>query len=258
MAQRQTALVTGASSGIGLELAKLLAKDGYDLVLVARSEDKLRALADELSSEHGVDARVEPADLGDPAAPGALQARLDAAGVQVDVLVNNAGFGTNGRFVDLPLDRELGMVQLNVTALTELTHRFAKGMVERGRGRVLNIASTAGFQPGPGMAVYYATKAYVISFSEAVAHELRGTGVTVTAHCPGATDTAFAHTAGNDKSLLFKSGAADATAVARSAYGAMQRGKVLAIHGVLNWLLAQSVRLSPRAIVRAIAARMNR
>lgn len=253
-----TALITGASKGIGRDLSKLFAADGHDLVLVARSREALEALAEELSAAHGVSARVEAVDLTDPAAPAALHARLDADGVQVDFLVNNAGYGTNGRFWELDRARELGEVQLNMTALTDLTHLFLGPMVERGSGRVLNLASTAGFQPGPYMAVYYATKAYVISFSEAVAHELRGAGVTVTAHCPGATATAFAAEAGIENNLLFRAKVADSPAVALDAYRAMHRGRPLAIHGLINWLMTLSVKLSPRAVVPFISARLNR
>lgn len=258
MSTGRTALVTGASMGIGRELARLFAADGHDLVLVARSADKLQGVADELRATHGVATRVEPADLADPAAPAALYDRLVADGIRVDFLVNNAGFGSNGRFVDLDRARELAQVQVNVTALTDLTHLFGRDMVARGFGRILNIASTAGFQPGPLMAVYYATKAYVVSFSEAVAEELRGTGVTVTAHCPGATATQFASTAGNDKTPLFAMGVADARAVARHAYRAMHRGRVVAVHGPLNLFGTLAVRLSPRALVRRLVAWVNR
>lgn len=257
MAERRTALITGASMGLGLELARLFAADRHDVVLVARSADRLRTLADELTLAHGVNARVEAADLTDPAAPRALYDRLAADGVRVDFLVNNAGFGSNGRFVDLDRARELDQVQVNVTALTDLTHLFAKDMVARGFGRVLNVASSAGFQPGPYMAVYYATKAYVVSFSEAVAHELRGTGVTVTAHCPGATATEFAGKAGNDKSRLFKTAVAKASDVAQHGYRAMHAGRVVAIHGPGNKLGAFLLRFSPRALARRAAAWVN-
>lgn len=253
-----TTVITGASSGIGLELARLAAAAGRDLVLIARSADKLEALAGELSAAHGVVARALPADLTDAAAPATIEAALAADGVTVDELVNNAGFGSNGRFHALPLDGELGQIDVNVRALVELTHRFVGPMVARGRGRVLNIASTAGFQPGPGMATYYATKAFVVSFSEAVNHELRGTGVTVTAHCPGPVHTGFGARAGNDRSMLFKGAVAEAEPVARHAWAAMQAGRGLAIHGWLNWLMAFSNRFSPRAVVRAVAWRLNR
>ncbi|MCB9539747.1 MAG: SDR family oxidoreductase [Myxococcales bacterium] len=253
--RKGTALVTGASMGLGAILARLFAADGHNLILTARSEDKLAALAAELRTAHGVEVRVEPCDLADPAAPKQLADRL--ADTPIDFLVNNAGFGTQGRFVKLDRQKELDEIQVNVAALTDLTRLFLPGMVERGFGRVLNVASTAGFQPGPFMATYYATKAYVISFSEGIAEELRGTGVTVTAHCPGATRTEFAANAGIEKSRLFKLGPADATEVATHAYRAMHAGRVVAIHGLKNWLGAFSIRFSPRVVVRRLVAWIN-
>lgn len=256
---KRTALVTGASAGLGKELATLFAKDGHDVVLVARSESKLRTLAGDLSRAHQISAHVVPADLGDSAGPARVFEETRRLGVHVDFLVNNAGFGTNGAFLELDLPREREMITVNCTALLELTHHFARPMKERGFGRVLNIASTAGFQPGPFMATYYATKAFVISFSEALAYELHGTGVTVTCHCPGATATEFASTAGNDKSRLFqRSGVADAKVVALHAYRAAMKGEVLSVHGALNWIGMQGIRFSPRALVRSIAAGLNR
>ncbi len=257
MSDKHTVLVTGASRGIGLELAKLFAADGHDLVLVARSADAMEALAAELRQAHGVAVRVEPADLGDPASRAQLVARL--ADVSVDVLVNNAGFGSNGAFHELDVDAEMSQVALNVGALTELCGRFLPGMVARGRGRVLNIASTAGFQAGPYMAVYYATKAYVISFTEAIAFELKGTGVSATAHCPGATHTGFALQAGTEKNKLFTAGSvASAEDVARHAYTAMWAGKPLAIHGVSNWVGAFMTRFGPRSVSTWVASMLNK
>jgi uncharacterized protein len=257
MAEKRTALVTGASAGIGKELSFLFAKDGHDVVLVARSEPALKELKKELEETHGVKAHVVAADLVDPGAPRAIHAATQ--GLTIDFLVNNAGFGSNGAFLDLDLDREASMIEVNVTALTKLTHLFARGMRERGFGRILNIASTAGFQPGPFMATYFATKAYVISFSEALAHELRGTGITVTCHCPGATATNFAGTAGNDKTKLFQSGSvASAKDVAAHAYEAMRAGEVLSVHGVMNWIMAAGLRITPRAVARSLAAGLNR
>lgn len=256
---RKTALVTGASAGLGKELASLFAKDQHDLVLVARSESKLRTLAGDLSRAHGIAAHVVAADLGDAGAPAQIFERTKQLGIDVDVLVNNAGFGTNGAFLDLDLAREKEMIAVNCTALLELTHRFVNPMRARGSGRVLNIASTAGFQPGPFMATYYATKAFVISFSEALAFELAGTGVTVTCHCPGATATDFAATAGNDKSRLFqRSGVAGAKEVALHAYRAVMRGETLSIHGALNKLGVAGLRVTPRSVVRSLAAGLNK
>lgn len=256
---KRTALVTGASAGLGRELAQLFAADGHDVVLVARSVAKLEALASELTTAHGVRAHVIAVDLGEASAPATLLEQVGARGLTIDFLVNNAGFGSNGAFLDLDLGREIEMVDLNVRALVELTHRFARPMRQRGFGRVMNIASTAGFQPGPYMATYYASKAFVVSFTEALAYELAGTGVSVTCHCPGATATEFAKVAGNDKTRLFqRSGVADAKSVALHAYRAMMKGDVLSIHGALNWIGMQSVRFAPRAMIRSIAAGLNK
>ncbi|MBS2015494.1 MAG: SDR family oxidoreductase [Deltaproteobacteria bacterium] len=257
---KHTALVTGASTGLGKEIATFAAKDGHDLVLVARSEAKLKALAAELEKDHGVKAHVVPADLGSRGAAKRVYEAVRALGVEVDLLVNNAGFGSNGAFLDLELEREVEMIDVNITALVELTHWFAKPMRERKFGRVMNIASTAGFQPGPFMATYYATKAFVVMWTEALAYELEGSGVTVTCHCPGATKTEFASTAGNDKSKLFQrsSGVAEAKDVAHHAYRAMMNGEGLAVHGALNWIAFESLRFAPRSVARSIAASLNK
>ena len=255
---KRTALITGASAGIGKALAPLFARDGHDVILVARGRERLEQLAAELTMLHGVQAHVIVADLGDPRAPVAIFEEVRERGLSVDFLVNNAGFGSNGAFLEQPLPREAEMVEVNCTALLQLSHLFGGPMRQRGFGRILNIASTAGFQPGPFMATYYASKAFVISFSEALAHELKGTGVTVTCHCPGATHTEFAGKAGNDKSRLFqRSGIPSAEEVAAHAYGAMMRGEVLAVHGMLNALMVFGVRFSPRGMVRAMAAQVN-
>jgi uncharacterized protein len=256
MADKRTALITGASGGIGLELAKLFAADGHDLVLVARSEDKLRALATELE-QRGVTVTVLPFDLARPEAPAQLFAELDARGIELGYLVNNAGFGSLGEFWQLDRARELEMIDLNIRALVELTHLALPGMIERKFGRVLNIGSTAGMQPGPRMATYYASKAFVLHFTEAIAHELRATGVTATVHCPGATATGFGETAGNGYTKLFRRGVATAQDVARDAYEAMHAGKTVRVHGIRNALLALSVRVTPRALIRPIVARLN-
>lgn len=256
---RKLALITGASSGLGVEFARLAAGDGYDVLLVARRLPQLEAVGQEVAQAHGVQAHAIAADLSDPAAPERLLEEVRARGLRVDVLVNNAGFGSAGAFLDLPLARETEMIEVNIQALVKLSHLFGQGMRERRSGALLNIASTAGFQPGPYMATYYATKAFVISFSEALAHELRGSGVTVTAHCPGATATGFAGTAGNEKSKLFqKQKPASAADVAAHAWWAMKAGKPLAVHGAMNKVGAFGVRFSPRGMVRAIAASLNR
>jgi short-subunit dehydrogenase len=252
-----TALITGASGGIGYELARLFAKDHHNLVLVARSGPKLSQFADELQRQFGVSAKPIALDLAAPRAPQLLFDQLQREGIAVDILVNNAGYGKLGEFAEVPVEEGLGQIQLNVTALTHLTKLFLSPMLERRSGRIMNVASTAGFQPGPLMAVYYATKAYVISFSEALANELGGKGVTVTCLCPGATDTGFASRAGNDKSRLFKQiGPMDAKTVALKGYRGLMAGKTLVIPGLKNWLLAESLRISPRKLVTAISRRL--
>ncbi|NNC19136.1 SDR family oxidoreductase [Corallococcus exiguus] len=255
---RKVALITGASAGLGVQFAEQFAKDGHDVILVARGVAKLEELARKLEQAHGVKAHVLPTDLGQPSAPEQLFARVQELGLAVDFLVNNAGFGSSGPFLEQDLGREAEMVEVNCAALLKLTHLFARPMRERKQGRILNIASTAGFQPGPYMATYYATKAFVLSFTEALAVELEGTGVTATCHCPGATKTEFAGRAGNAESRLFKRpGVAEAPEVAGHAYAAMMKGRVVSIHGLLNWLAAFSVRVSPRVVVRSIAAKLN-
>jgi hypothetical protein len=253
---KQTALITGASSGIGLDLAHLFARDGHDVVLVARSGDKLRALATELEREHRIRARVVVADLAKPDAPRAI---ADAVrDLEIDVLVNNAGFGVAGAFAETSLDAELEMIQVNITALTQLTKLFLPAMIARKRGRILNLASTAAFQPGPLMAVYYASKAYVLSFSEAIAEELSGSGVTVTALCPGPTATGFADVAAMHDRRLFKMmRPMTSMDVARSGYRALQRGTRVAVTGARNKLLAQAVRISPRRLTVKITKAMQ-
>jgi short-subunit dehydrogenase len=250
----QTVLITGASTGIGYELTKLFARDRHNLVLVARSADQLNQRASELQSQFGVTAKAITLDLSVPPAAKFLFDQLQREGIAVDILVNNAGFGAFSEFAQMPEEEILGQIHLNVTALTHLTRLFLPPMIARHAGRVMNVASTAAFQPGPLMAVYYATKAYVLSFSEAIANELRGSGVTVTCFCPGATNTNFAKRAGTENSRLFKQiGAMDAATVARDGYQGLMAGKTLVISGAHNWLVAESVRLAPRKVVTAIS-----
>lgn len=250
-----TALVTGASSGIGLELARLFARDGYHLVLVGRRADRLERLGAELAAGHGIRYRVVGADLASPDAPGAIAETLKQAALPVDVLVNNAGYGLIGRFADTDLAAELRMIQVNVAALTHLTKLLLPAMLARGRGRILNVASTAGFVPGPFMAVYYATKAYVISFSEALGEELRGSGVTVTVLCPGPTRTEFEAAAGiTSGTRLFRlPWVADARSVARAGYAGLMRGKRIVVPGLMNKVMTQAVRVAPRAALVRLA-----
>ena len=257
--QRPLALVTGASSGIGMELARLLAADGHDLVVAARSEDGLQRLAEELRTEHGCSVRVSPHDLAAAETPRRIFEELRNEGASVEVLVNNAGFGDLADFASMDESKMLGMMQVNMVALTHLSHLFVAGMVERGSGRILNVASTAGFQPGPGMGVYYATKAYVISLTEALAKELEGTGVTATCLCPGPVTSGFQAVANLHGSRFAKFATfMEPRPVANSAYRALKKGSVMDIPGIQNRVMAQSVRFTPRAMIRSLVRFMNR
>lgn len=251
------ALVTGASSGIGRALSLELARARIPVIAAARSRPALEQLAEELRASGAPDALPVSIDLTAPEGPAQLlEAAKDRA---IGYLVNNAGFGSNGRFHELPLQGELGQVDLNVRALVELTHRCVGPMLERRAGRILNIASTAAFQAGPLMSTYYATKAFVLSFSEGLAAELADSGVTVTCHCPGPTESNFGATAGNDASVLFKRAKlASSEDVARHAFRAMMKGKRVAIYGAANWFGALSTRLAPRSTAAAIAMGLNR
>ena len=249
----QTVLITGASGGIGYELAKLCARDRHNLVLVARSAERLSQVATELN-QFGVAVKTVPLDLAAPPAAKFLFDQLQRENTPVDILINNAGFGAFGEFAAMPEEEILGQIQLNITALTHLTRLFLAPMLTRRSGRIMNVASTAAFQPGPLMAVYYATKAYVLSFSEALANELRGSGVTVTCFCPGPTNTGFAKRAGNEGSRLFKQiGGMNAETVARDGYRGLMKGKTIVISGTQNWLVAESVRFAPRKMVTAVS-----
>lgn len=253
MPDRKTALITGASFGIGLELARIFARERHNLVLVARSADKLRQLASELERAHSARSLILAADLSEPGAAAYVLDQTTRAQITVDILVNNAGFGQYGLFADNDLEECLRQIQLNVTTLTLLTRLYLPEMIERKSGRILNVASTAGFMPGPLMAVYFATKAYVLHFSEALANELEGTGVTVTCLCPGATATEFHKRANATGQRFLKMGSMDARTVAKDGYRALMAGKPVVISGFKNWLIAQSVRFSPRRLVTAIA-----
>jgi short-subunit dehydrogenase len=250
--KRETALITGASSGIGLDLARVMAPD-FDLIITARNQSELEKLARELEARHGNHVHVIPADLSQPQAAEQLFTEIQRSSLTVDLIINNAGFGAYGPFAQSDLQSDLAMVQVNIAALTALTRLALPGMLERRHGRIMNVASTAGFQPGPLMSVYYATKAYVIMFSEAIANELKGSGVTVTCLCPGPTGTQFASRANMEKSRLFKLGAMDSVSVAKAGYKGMMAGKTIVVPGLLNKTLAFSVRFSPRKLVTAIS-----
>ena len=258
----KTALITGASGGIGYELARVFARHKHNLVLVARSADKLEQLAQQLQQEFGIKVLVIPADLSLPRAAAAVFEQLQRANIQIDFLVNNAGFGNYGLFMETDWPKEEQMINLNIAALTHFTKVFGQEMVKNRSGRILNVASTAAFQPGPLMAVYYATKAYVLSFSEAIANELQGTGVTVTALCPGPTESGFVDAAALHNSKLFK-GKKIATSreVAEYGYQALIRGRIVAVQGTTNKVMAKFVKFIPRkwqtAIVRKISERVN-
>jgi uncharacterized protein len=253
---RPLALVTGASSGIGIGLARELARDGHDLVLTARTLAPMQALAAELEG-HGANSVVIAADLSKPGSAAELATAIGARGLRVDVLINNAGLGAVGRFDQMEPGRISEMMQVNAVALTELTRLLLPGMIARQHGRIMLVASTASFQPGPRMAVYFATKAFVLSLGEALAYELRNTGVTVTTLCPGATATNFFKVAGaNDIALR---PAMSAATVARIGYRAMKSGRRVVITGVLNNILAIASRLAPHSVVLpATSALMSR
>ncbi|WP_394242200.1 SDR family NAD(P)-dependent oxidoreductase [Vibrio astriarenae] len=248
-----TALITGASGGIGLELAKIHASKGGDLVLVARSKEKLIELKNELEVSYGVKVEVIASDLSQPNAAQALFDKTQALGLKIDTLINNAGFGGHGKFHERSLTDEHSMMQVNIVALTDLTHLYLKGMVERNKGQILNVSSTASFIPGPLQAVYYATKAFVTSFSQAVAEEVRDSNVTVTALCPGAVATGFV-AAGNLEGVDVWKNAKSPRSVAECGYQAMEKGELVAFNEtslkfMLNWIIP----FLPRKLVLKIS-----
>jgi short-subunit dehydrogenase len=251
-----TALITGASTGIGYALSRLFAADRHNLVLVARQEQRLTQVADDLQREFGISIKVIVADLSRPEAPQTIVDTVRTASLPIEYLVNNAGIGLGGKFADTDLMVELDMMQLNMGALVHLTKLFLPDMLSRRSGRIMNVASTAAFQPGPLMAVYYATKAFVLSFSEAIANELKGTGVTVTALCPGPTESEFQKRAHIENTRLIKGklmGWMTAEAVAKIGYAGLMHGKRLVIPGLINKLGVQSVRISPRVATAQVA-----
>ncbi|HEY0074813.1 MAG TPA: SDR family oxidoreductase [Abditibacteriaceae bacterium] len=253
----KTALITGASSGIGLELARLLARDNYDLVLVARSEYKLRELADELQQVHGIQVTVLAQDLSLPGAPDAIYEALQKQKVQVDVLVNNAGIGTYGPFAEIDWDKERDLLQINIVALTHLTKLFLPTMLERRAGKILNVASTAAFQPGPLMAVYYASKAFVLSFSQALSNECENSGVTVTALCPGPTQSDFQERAQMTQSKLVQGTLMSSAEVAAQGYNAMQKGKRRVVTGRSNRAWTLAAKFLPTAVTLKLVRRVQ-
>lgn len=253
----RTALITGASSGIGLELAHLFARDGYRLVLLARNRNTLRQLGDDLQSRYSITVRIAPKDLAHPATPAELYQELQEAGIVLDVLVNNAGFGGAGSFVSTDWNHEAEMMQVNMVALTHLTKLFLPQIRAR-EGKIMNVASTAAFQPGPFMAVYYASKAYVLSFSEALSEELSGSGITVTCLCPGPVKTNFQRRAYLEGTAMANSPLlVDVREVARTGYEGMQKGKRVVIPGWKNRVGVELLRISPRSIVTKVVRKIQ-
>ncbi len=258
MASRPVALITGASMGLGAEFARLFAANGHDLVLTARSADRLASVKREVENLHGASVRIIVADLTDPGAPHAIRDELAGAGVEIDVLVNNAGYGMYGFFHQADRDGVMGLIQVNVNALVLLTRLFIDGMVGRGRGRILNVASTAAFQPGPLQPVYYASKAFVLSFTEAIANELKGTGVTATALCPGPVPTGFQERANvGDVRGLRLIMRTTPEQVVREGFDGMIRGRSVVIPGMLNRVLVFLLRFFPRDFVTAMVRRIQ-
>jgi short-subunit dehydrogenase len=249
-----TALITGASSGIGLEMARILARRNVNLVLVARREEILKQLKHDLEKENAVEVRIFPVDLTDRAATDGIFEELTQAGVTVDYLINNAGFGTFGPFAESDLEREQAMLDVNITALTRLTRHFLPGMLQRGRGRILNVSSIAAFQPGPLMNGYCATKAFVLHFSEALAAEVAGSGVTVTAFCPGPVATGFISAADMEDASLYRNiKPVPVQGVVEYGLAAMLAGKIVSVHGLLNRLMVFANRFVPRKLSTAVA-----
>ncbi len=246
---KRTALITGASGGIGFEFAKLLAQDSYNVVLIARTESRLIKIKKEFEKKYNVDVIFFFKDLTKPNVVKEIYNELKRQNIKIDVLINNAGFGNFGKFYETSWEKEAKILQLNIVALTHLTKLFLKDMVERGDGKILNVSSTSAFQPGPLMSVYYASKAYVQSFSEAIATEVRGTGVTVTALCPGPVKTEFQKKVSDIEPHLINLNLSTPESVARYGYHALQRGDRVAIPGLLNQFLIHAVNFIPRTAV---------
>lgn len=255
---RKYALITGASSGIGFELAKIFAGEGFNLVLVARREERLMNLKQELETAHSVSVHVFAADLSKADAPDTLFQFCENQDLQIEVLINNAGIGDYGFFSKADWDKTSTMIDLNVKSLTHLTHLFTPGMIERGSGKIMNVASTAAFQPGPLMSVYYATKHYVLAFSEALANEVAEHDITVTALCPGPTQSEFQETANMEKSKLMDRFPMPSSAeVAQYGFNALMHGKRVAIYGAANKIMAIIIRFFPRRWVTAVVRKIQ-
>ncbi|TDI89970.1 MAG: SDR family oxidoreductase [Candidatus Dadabacteria bacterium] len=254
---KETVLITGASSGIGMGLAKLFAADGSDLVLVARREDRLNELAEKLKSEHGIEVHVLPKDLSKKTSPKEIFNHLKKEKIEIDVLVNNAGFGSRGMVSELDTDLQVDMVQVNAAALTHLTSLFLPGIIERGQGGILNVGSLAGFQPGPNLAVYFATKAYVLSFTEALAEEISNPNIKISCFAPGPVKTEFGEKSDLEDSLLFKLSLMDLEPAVKAGYEGFRKGKTIVIPGLKQQIVPFLNRFTPRLIVRKIAKKLN-
>ncbi|WP_028402500.1 SDR family NAD(P)-dependent oxidoreductase [Ectobacillus panaciterrae] len=250
--KKETVLITGASGGIGKELVYHFAKDGYNVAMVARDAKRLAGIKQSLEQEYEIQVTAIAKDISDQEAVAEVYEELQKQGIEIDYLVNNAGFGLFGEFAETDLHQELNMIDLNIKTLTHFTKLLLPGMMKRNKGGILNVASTAAFQPGPLMAVYYATKAYVLSFTEALENELKDTNIKVTALCPGPTKTEFSNRANLHESKLFKSGVMDVKEVAAVAYQEFQKGKGIVVPGFKNKLLAGAIRFMPRKTVTAI------
>jgi uncharacterized protein len=251
-------LITGASAGLGEGFARALAAEKRNLLLVARREERLAALAVQLAERRGIAVETMALDLAAPDASEQLMAEVAARGLSVDTLINNAGFGARGSFIEIDLAEQRRMIELNCTLLMDLCHRVLPGMIAAKRGGILNVASTAAFQPGPWMAVYYATKAFVLSFSEALHEEVRGHGVKVAALCPGPTRTEFADVAGMNDSELFKRFATSPEAVVRDGLAALKSNTAVKVSGTMNTIMAESIRFTPRLLARRIAGGLQK
>lgn len=251
-------LITGASSGIGYELADVFAREKHNLILVARSEGKLQTLKEKLEATYAIQAHVLVCDLSQAAAPRKLYEATESRGWNIDILVNNAGFGALGEFATSDLNRYLEMIQVNITSLTELTRLYLPHMMARKAGKIMNVASIAAFQAGPMMAVYYATKAYVLSFSEALAEELSGHGISVTTLCPGPTESNFISASGTSEiPILQKIKIPTSRDVAEYGYQALMAQKVVAVHGLTNKMLVLGGKLAPRSVARKMVKRLQ-
>jgi short-subunit dehydrogenase len=256
--RRKTALITGASSGIGSELARLFAQDNYNLVIVARNQVNLRKLAAELEAKYNIFIKIIIKDLAVPSAPQEIFEETQKEKIDVDVLVNNAGFANFGKFMETDLQTELNMINVHIVAMTHLAKLYIREMVKLGSGKILNVASTAAFQPGPLLAVYYASKSYILLFSEALSDELKNDSITVTVLCPGPTDTEFIPRGHLENSRLFKaSNLMDAAEVAKAGYEGLKEGKAVIIPGLKNRARTIGVRIFPRKMVTKISRMLH-